>query len=43
VNPLIAVVLGVAFADESASTNMLIALPVIMSGVAVVISTPSRR
>ncbi|MFM8528627.1 MAG: drug/metabolite exporter YedA [Ilumatobacteraceae bacterium] len=43
VNPLIAVVLGVAFADESASTNMLIALPVIMSGVAVVISAPSRR
>jgi drug/metabolite transporter (DMT)-like permease len=43
VNPLIAVVLGVAFADESPSTNMLVALPVIMLGVAIVISSPSRR
>lgn len=36
VNPLIAVVLGVLFADESVSANMAIALPVILVGVAIV-------
>jgi len=42
VNPLIAVLLGFLFADETPSANMLIALPVIMVGVAVVISTGDR-
>jgi EamA domain-containing membrane protein RarD len=36
VNPLIAVVLGVLFADESVSANMAVALPVILVGVAIV-------
>ncbi|MBM3799771.1 MAG: EamA family transporter [Actinobacteria bacterium] len=36
VNPLIAVVLGVLFADESVSSNMAVALPVILVGVAIV-------
>ncbi len=44
VNPLIAVVLGVLFADESVSANMAIALPVILVGVAIVTnaSRPSK-
>lgn len=36
VNPLIAVVLGVLLADESVSSNMAVALPVILVGVAIV-------
>jgi len=36
VNPAIAVLLGVVFSDESVSTNMAVALPVILVGVAIV-------
>lgn len=36
VNPAIAVLLGVVFSDESVSTNMALALPVILLGVAIV-------
>jgi drug/metabolite transporter (DMT)-like permease len=36
VNPAIAVLLGVVFSDESVSSNMAIALPIILVGVAIV-------
>jgi drug/metabolite transporter (DMT)-like permease len=42
VNPAIAVLLGVVFSDESVSTNMAIALPIILVGVAIVTNS-SRR
>jgi EamA domain-containing membrane protein RarD len=36
VNPAIAVLLGVVLSDEQVSTNMAIALPIILVGVAIV-------
>ena len=42
VNPVIAVILGTLFNDEELSVNLLVALPIILAGVALV-TTAARR